>query len=268
MQQGWRHPHRHLDQSIDRNPQIRGPLYPYRSRLPARGHEPRVRRGPRDAEVVAPERLHRGPAHPRRPLEGAGQPDGHPRRLHLAHPQEGRHPQETVGDLPRRLHLGPVGLHRAGALRLRRRHRHRLLHRALLHGYREGRRPLPRMDDRRRRTLPAPGNPLHRHRLHHPCHRHGPLHRRQRTLALQRADEVQRRQPGPPVQRRGQALHREDGGHLPRRLPDRERHHGQRVQVPAGSRSRRRDAQRLRERLRMERRRVRHQARRGPQGDD
>lgn len=37
---------------------------------------------------MAPERLHRGPAHPRRPLEGAGQPDGHPRRLHLAHSQK------------------------------------------------------------------------------------------------------------------------------------------------------------------------------------
>ena len=55
---------------------------------------------------------------------------------------------------------------------------------------------------------------------------------------------------------------------VPRRIPDGERHHGQRMQIPAGARTGRRDAQRLRERLRMGRRGVLRQTRRSPPGDD
>ena len=47
--------------------------------------------------------------------------------------------------------------------------------------------------------------------------------------------QVQCRRTGPAVQRRGQTLDREDGRHIPRRLPHGQRHHGQRMQIPAGA---------------------------------
>ena len=71
--------------------------------------------------------------------------------------------------------------------------------------------------------------------LHDARHGHGALHRRQRPAALQRPGQVQCRRTGPAVQRRGQTLDREDGRHIPRRLPHGQRHHGQRMQIPAGA---------------------------------
>ncbi len=268
MQQGGRHPHRSLDQGADRRPQIRRPLPAPRSRPLARGGQPRIRGRPQPAEELAPERLQRRHPHPHRALENQGRADGRSDRLHVAFSAQGRDTQKTVGGLPRRFDFGPVGLHRTRAVRLRRRPCNRLLRRHVLHRHGESGRPFPRMDDRRRRPLPAPPCPLCGHALHHPRHGHGTLHRRQRTAALQRPDEIQRRRTGPPVQRDGQALHREDGRHLPRCVPHRQRHHGQRMQIPAQPRARLRDPQRFRERFRVDGRRIRRQARRSPQDDD
>ena len=268
MQQGRRHPHRHFDQSADRHPQIRRPLRPAGSRPLARGRQPGVRGGPQPAEGLAPEPLQRRHPRPRRPLENQGRADGGAGRFLVADPPQGRNTQKPLGIVPRGLDLGPVGLHRAGAVRMGRRRRDRLLRRDLRHADREGCRAFPRVDDRRGRAVPAQTRPLHRHGVHHPSHGHGPLHRRQPPAALQRPPEIQRRRAGAPVQRHGQTLDREDGRRLPRRIPDGERHHGQRMQIPAGARTGRRDAQRLRERLRMGRRGVLRQTRRSPPGDD
>ena len=268
MQQSRRHPHRHLDQGPDRDPEIRGPLHPDRPRPLARRDESRIRGGPDPAQSLASGGLFGGPAHPHRPLEDQGRAAGRAGGLHLAHPAQGRNPHQALGELPRRFALRAVGLHRAGALRLRRGHGDRLLRQDLLLLDRKDRRPLPRMDVGRRRPLPAQIRPLRGHGVHHARHGHGPLHRREPPAALQRPREVQRRRTGPPVQRHGQALDREDRRGEPRRLPHRERHHGQRMQVSPGPRTGRYHAQRFRERLRMDRRGVLRQARRGPQGPD
>ena len=124
------------------------------------------------------------------------------------------------------------------------------------------------MDDRGGRIVPAQKFPLHRHRVHHPCHRDGPLHRRKRPAALRRSAASERRRPGPPLQCGGQTFDREDGGHLPRCVPDGERHHGQRVQIPAGQGGGRCDPQRLRQRLRVDGCGVRPASRRRPPCDD
>ena len=247
MQQGRRYPHRRFDQGTDRNEEIRRPLHPDRSRPLARRCESRIRGGPESAARLAPERLCRRIPRPRGTLEDQGLPAGGARRLLLADSPQGRDPGQALGGLPCRFALGTVGLHRARALRLRRRYGHRLLCQDLLHLDREGRGALPRVDVGRRRSLPAQVRPLRGHGLHHARHGHGPLHRRQPPAALQRPVEVQRRRTGPPVQRHGQALDREDRRGEPRRLPDGERHHGQRVQVPVEPRAERHHAQRLRE---------------------
>ena len=268
MQQSRRHPHRHLDQGTDRDPQIRRPLHDRRSRPLARRRKPRVRGGSRAAQGLAADRLQRRHPYPRGPLEDQGIARRHPGRLLVADSPQGRNPHQTLGRLPRRFALGPVGLHRARPVRLRRRSGHLLLREVVLHKHREGRRPLSRMDGRRNGPLSAQIRPLRGHRLHEPRHCHGPLHRRQPPAPLQRPDEIQRRRAGPPVQCDGQALAREDRRGQPRRLPHRQRHHGQRVQVPARPRSGRHYAQRLRKRLRMDRRGVLHQARRGATSHD
>ena len=193
MQQSRRHTHRHLDQGTDRDPQIRRPLHPARPRPLARGREPRVRGGPRAVEGMAPETLQRGRPRARRPLEDQGRTDGGAGRFLVADPPQGRNTQKPLGIVPRGLDLGPVGLHRAGAVRMGRRRRDRLLRRDLRHADREGCRAFPRVDDRRGRAVPAQTRPLHRHGVHHPRHGHGPLHRRQPTAALQRPHEIQRR---------------------------------------------------------------------------
>ena len=114
----------------------------------------------------------------------------------------------------------------------------RLLCRELLHRDRQDRRPFPRMDDRGGRSLPA--------------HAHAPY---VATLFTTHAtvmgrciagnhlplytdlDQVQRRRAGTPVQRRGQTLDREGRRCLPRRIRHGQRHHGQRVRIPAGPRA-------------------------------
>ena len=172
MQQGRRHPHRHFDQSADRHPQIRRPLRPAGSRPLARGRQPGVRGGPQPAEGLAPEPLQRRHPRPRRPLENQGRADGGAGRFLVADPPQGRNTQKPLGIVPRGLDLGPVGLHRAGAVRMGRRRRDRLLRRDLRHADREGCRAFPRVDDRRGRAVPAQTRPLHRHGVHHPRHGH------------------------------------------------------------------------------------------------
>ena len=184
---------------------------------------------------MAPERIQRRPPDPRGTLEDQGRADGDPGGLYFADPPQGRNTQETLGDVPRGFALGTVGLHRARALRLCRGHGHRLVCRQFLQRDGQDRRAFPRVDDRRRRTPPAQTRPLCGHALHDARHGHGALHRRQRPAALQRPGQVQCRRTGPAVQRRGQALDREDGRHVPRRLPHGQRHHGQRMQIPAGA---------------------------------
>ncbi len=211
---------------------------------------------------MAPEPLRRGRPRACGPLAHRGKPPGGAGRFHVALRAQGRDPQTALGGVPRGLHFGPVGLCGAPALRLCRGHDDRLPCEDLRRRVGEGRGPFPRVDDRCGRPLPAPPRSLYDHRVHHPCHGAGPLHRRQRAAALRRPVEIPPRRAGAALQCRGQALARKGRGELPRCVPHRERHHGQRVQVPAGPRGGRRDAQRFRGRLRVARRGVRPPPRR------
>ena len=217
---------------------------------------------------MAPERLQRRHPHPHRPLARRRPSDRGAGRLYVALPEEGRHPEIPVGDLPRRLDLRTVGLHRAGALRPRGRTGHRLLRGELLRLDGQGGGPLPRVDDRRRRTLPAQVLALRGHGLHDPRHGDGPLRGRQRAAALQGSGAAQRRRTGAPVQRRGQTLDREDRLAGTRRVLHRERNHRPRMREPAGQHGGRRHPQRLRGRLRVERQGVRRKTGRGTPRDD
>ena len=173
-----------------------------------------------------------------------------------------------MGKLPRGFAQRPVGLHRAGTVRVRGRESDRKLRAELLLADRQDRSALPRMDDLERRPLPDEARPEHRHRLHDARDGDGPLDRRQRHAAVRRPDQTQCRRAGAQIRRRGQTLARKDRGGTVRLLHDGERPDRARMQIPAPQRRRPGHAQRFRRRLRLGRRRFETKTQGRPRADD